>query len=116
MHGPNRTHNTKDCFELNQCAKANPSHTKADKVSYKDSNEFINAKVTPVLKKAKSHQKRKKARKITINAFNKFCNLKIDSSNEESNPEVNALAAASNDNSNSDASRVPSKDSKNDDK
>eukprot|EP00957_Ditylum_brightwellii_P138337 10544145-Ditylum_brightwellii.AAC.1 len=66
MHGPNRTYNMKDCFELNQRAKrakANPSHFKKGKVAYKDSNTFVNAKVTKVLKKAKKEQKEKKAKK-----------------------------------------------------
>eukprot|EP00957_Ditylum_brightwellii_P117013 8925507-Ditylum_brightwellii.AAC.1 len=66
MHWPNRTHNTKDCFELNQrakCAKANPSHFKKGKVAYKDLNAFVNAKVTEALKKAKKEQKKKEAKK-----------------------------------------------------
>eukprot|EP00957_Ditylum_brightwellii_P149416 11379480-Ditylum_brightwellii.AAC.1 len=47
MYGPNRTHNTKDCFELKQRAKrakAAANCGKADKVSYKDLNTFVNAK------------------------------------------------------------------------
>eukprot|EP00957_Ditylum_brightwellii_P138940 10590492-Ditylum_brightwellii.AAC.1 len=115
MHGRNRTHNTRDCFELKRCAKrakANRNCNKADKVSYKDLNVFVNAKVITALNKAKKNQKKKEARKVTINAFDKFCNLKVDSSNEESNPEVNALTAADND-SDSNASCVPSKDSEN---
>eukprot|EP00957_Ditylum_brightwellii_P030328 2296889-Ditylum_brightwellii.AAC.1 len=48
---------------------------------------------------------------VTINAFNRFCNLKADSSNKESDPEVNALAAADNNDSDSNASCLPSKDS-----
>eukprot|EP00957_Ditylum_brightwellii_P042218 3197075-Ditylum_brightwellii.AAC.1 len=66
MHGPNRTHNTKDCFELNQrakCVKANPSHSEKGKVAYKDLNTFVNNKVTEALKKAKKEQKEKKAKK-----------------------------------------------------
>eukprot|EP00957_Ditylum_brightwellii_P138558 10561340-Ditylum_brightwellii.AAC.1 len=101
MHRPNRTHNTKDCFELKRCAKrakadANPGG--ADKVFYKDLNAFINTKVTAALNKAKKNQKKKEAKKVTINAFDNFRNLKADdSSDEESNHKVNALAAASND-------------------
>eukprot|EP00957_Ditylum_brightwellii_P103631 7895048-Ditylum_brightwellii.AAC.2 len=66
MHGPNRTHNTKDCFELNQRtkrAKTNPSHSKKGHVAYKDLNTFVNAKVTEELKKAKKEQKKKEAKK-----------------------------------------------------
>eukprot|EP00957_Ditylum_brightwellii_P029423 2224110-Ditylum_brightwellii.AAC.1 len=97
------THDMKDCYELNQCkkcAKPNTSHNGSDKVTYKDLNAFVNAKVTAALKKAKSQNKRKEAKKVIINAFDKFCNLKVDSSNEESNPEVNALAAVANNDSN----------------
>eukprot|EP00957_Ditylum_brightwellii_P144098 10979274-Ditylum_brightwellii.AAC.1 len=99
MQGPNRTHNTKDCFEVNQRAKrakVNLSHVKIDKLAYKDLNAFINAKVTGVLKKDRKNQKKKEAK----------------NSDEESNPEVKALAAASNNDSDSNASRVPSEDSK----
>eukprot|EP00957_Ditylum_brightwellii_P017704 1334059-Ditylum_brightwellii.AAC.2 len=119
MHRRNRTHNTRDCFELKQCAKCvkeNTSRNKADKVIYKYLHAFINAKVTAALNKAKKNQKKKVAEKITINAFNKFCSLKVKSSNKESNPEVNALAAADSNDSNSNASCVPSNDSKSDNK
>eukprot|EP00957_Ditylum_brightwellii_P102068 7780069-Ditylum_brightwellii.AAC.1 len=57
MHGRNRTHDTEDCFELKQCvkcAKTNTSHAKANKVSYKDLNAFINTKVTTALSEEKS--------------------------------------------------------------
>eukprot|EP00957_Ditylum_brightwellii_P104645 7974567-Ditylum_brightwellii.AAC.1 len=117
MHGPNRTHSTKGCFELKQRAKhtnANTSCNKADKVTYKDLNAFVNAKLTTALNKANKNQKKKEAKKVTINAFDKCCNLKVDSSDEESNHEVNALAAASDNDSDSNASCVPSKDSDND--
>eukprot|EP00957_Ditylum_brightwellii_P157091 11955794-Ditylum_brightwellii.AAC.1 len=103
MHGPNRTHNTKDCFESKQRAKhaeADANRGRADKVSYKDLNAFVNAKVTAALSKAKKNQKKKEAK----------------SSDEESNHKVNVLAAASNDDSDSDASCVPSKDSNINDK
>eukprot|EP00957_Ditylum_brightwellii_P097046 7390134-Ditylum_brightwellii.AAC.1 len=66
MHGPNRTHNTKDCFELNRYAKrakANLSHFKKGKVAYKDLNAFVNAKVTEALKKDKKEQKEKRTKK-----------------------------------------------------
>eukprot|EP00957_Ditylum_brightwellii_P094974 7232452-Ditylum_brightwellii.AAC.1 len=63
MHGPNWTHNTKDYFKLNRCArraKSNPSHSKKGHVAYKDLSAFVNAKVTEALKKAKKEQKRKR--------------------------------------------------------
>eukprot|EP00957_Ditylum_brightwellii_P127071 9687818-Ditylum_brightwellii.AAC.1 len=43
MHRPNRTHNTKDCFELKRRAKRAKADTNcgsADKVTYKDLNAF----------------------------------------------------------------------------
>eukprot|EP00957_Ditylum_brightwellii_P092907 7073617-Ditylum_brightwellii.AAC.1 len=66
MHGPNRTHNTKDCFELNRRAKhakANPNQFKKGKIAYKDLNAFVNAKVTAALKKAQKEKKEKKTKK-----------------------------------------------------
>eukprot|EP00957_Ditylum_brightwellii_P029685 2243727-Ditylum_brightwellii.AAC.1 len=90
------------------------SRDEADKVTYKDLNTFINAKVSAALNKAKKNQKKKEAKKVTINAFDNFCNLKADSSDEESDHEVNALVAASDIDSNSNTSRVPSKDSNSD--
>ena len=49
---------------------------------------------------------------MTINAFDSFRNLKVeDSSKEESNHEVNALANASDDDSNSSASCVENDES-----
>eukprot|EP00957_Ditylum_brightwellii_P075738 5756151-Ditylum_brightwellii.AAC.1 len=83
MHGPNRTHNTKDCFELKRRAKrakADTTRGGADKVTYKDLKAFVNAKVN-------------------------------NSSKEESNHKVNTLANASGDDSNSGASRVDRKES-----
>eukprot|EP00957_Ditylum_brightwellii_P174256 13266799-Ditylum_brightwellii.AAC.1 len=62
MHGPNRTHNTKNCFELKRRAKrakADTNHGGADKVTYKDLNAFVNDKVTTTLNKAKKNQKKK---------------------------------------------------------
>eukprot|EP00957_Ditylum_brightwellii_P012445 940459-Ditylum_brightwellii.AAC.1 len=115
MHGPNRTHNTKDCFELKQRTKHMKTNTSCDeavKVTYKDLSTFVNAKVTAALNNAKKNQKKKETRKVTINAFDKFCNLKVNKSNEESNPKVNALTTAANNDSNSNASHVPNKDSK----
>eukprot|EP00957_Ditylum_brightwellii_P207327 15352486-Ditylum_brightwellii.AAC.1 len=84
----------------------------ADKLTYKDLNTFVNAKVTAALNKAKKNQK-KKEKKVTINAFDNFRNLKVDdSSDEESNHEVNALASASDKDSDSGASRVDSNESR----
>eukprot|EP00957_Ditylum_brightwellii_P190703 14518126-Ditylum_brightwellii.AAC.1 len=47
MHGQNNTHDTDNCFELNQRkkrAKSDTSRNGKDKVSYKDLNAFVNAK------------------------------------------------------------------------
>eukprot|EP00957_Ditylum_brightwellii_P040953 3100712-Ditylum_brightwellii.AAC.1 len=66
MHRPNRTHNTKGCFELKRHAKrakADVNHGRVDKVSYKDLNTFVNAKVIATLNKAKKNQKKKEAKK-----------------------------------------------------
>eukprot|EP00957_Ditylum_brightwellii_P016583 1246295-Ditylum_brightwellii.AAC.1 len=63
MHGPNRTHNTKDCFELKERAKRAKADTTcggADKVTYNDLNAFVNAKVTAALNKAKNKKKKEK--------------------------------------------------------
>eukprot|EP00957_Ditylum_brightwellii_P061942 4700893-Ditylum_brightwellii.AAC.1 len=94
IHRPNRTHNTKDCFELKQRAKQMKADTNrggADKATYKDLNAFVNAKVTAALNKAKKNQKKKEK-----------------SSDEESDHEVNAHAAASDDDSDIGASHVDS--------
>eukprot|EP00957_Ditylum_brightwellii_P164367 12513280-Ditylum_brightwellii.AAC.1 len=66
IHDPYRAHNTKDCFELKHRAKHTNADTNcegADKVSYKDLNAFVNAKVTAALNKAKKNQKKKEAKK-----------------------------------------------------
>eukprot|EP00957_Ditylum_brightwellii_P054331 4116345-Ditylum_brightwellii.AAC.1 len=58
MHGCNRTYYTEGCFELKQhekCAKPNTSQKKADKISYKDLNAFVNAKATAAFNKAKKN-------------------------------------------------------------
>eukprot|EP00957_Ditylum_brightwellii_P110617 8436688-Ditylum_brightwellii.AAC.1 len=73
MHRCNRTHNTKDCFELKQCAKRAKTSTncnEADKVSYKDLNASVNAKVTVALnkeKKSKRGEKKKSSLTLLIN-------------------------------------------------
>eukprot|EP00957_Ditylum_brightwellii_P084931 6458307-Ditylum_brightwellii.AAC.1 len=59
MHGRNRTHSSKECFELKQSMSCD----KANKVSYKDLNVFANAKVTAALNKAKKSQKKKEQKK-----------------------------------------------------
>eukprot|EP00957_Ditylum_brightwellii_P085099 6470053-Ditylum_brightwellii.AAC.1 len=62
MYRPNRTHSTKDCFELKRRtkrAKADTTCGRVDKVTYKDLNAFVNAKVTTALNKAKKNQKKK---------------------------------------------------------
>eukprot|EP00957_Ditylum_brightwellii_P013353 1008639-Ditylum_brightwellii.AAC.1 len=85
MQGPNRTHSTKDCFELKQRAKHAKTDTNCggeDKVTYKDLNAFVNAKVTAALIKAKKNQK-KKEKKVSSNAFDNFYNLKVDDSSDE---------------------------------
>eukprot|EP00957_Ditylum_brightwellii_P069786 5299382-Ditylum_brightwellii.AAC.1 len=111
MHRPNRTHSIKDCFELKhraKRAKADTTRGGADKVTYKDLNAFVNSKVTAALNKANKNQK-KKEKKVTINTFDNFRNLKAnDSSNEERNHKLNALANASDNDSSSGASRVDS--------
>eukprot|EP00957_Ditylum_brightwellii_P010796 818617-Ditylum_brightwellii.AAC.1 len=52
-----------------------------DKVTYKDFNAFVNAKVTAALKKAKKDlKKEKKDKRVKLNAFYKFCTLNVDKS------------------------------------
>eukprot|EP00957_Ditylum_brightwellii_P032474 2461087-Ditylum_brightwellii.AAC.1 len=63
MHGRNHTNATDDCFELNRCKKRGKPKTSQngkDKVSYKDLNTFVNAKVTAALNKAKAKHKERK--------------------------------------------------------
>eukprot|EP00957_Ditylum_brightwellii_P113865 8680777-Ditylum_brightwellii.AAC.2 len=59
-----------------KCAKPNTSCAKADKVSYKDLNDFVNAK--------------KKEKGTKLNTFEKFCSLNVESSNEEDKPNKHA--------------------------
>eukprot|EP00957_Ditylum_brightwellii_P068437 5196069-Ditylum_brightwellii.AAC.1 len=57
LHGCNKTHDTKDCYELKQHmkrAKQSKERKDMDKVTYKDLNTFVNNKVTAALKKAKN--------------------------------------------------------------
>eukprot|EP00957_Ditylum_brightwellii_P080440 6118259-Ditylum_brightwellii.AAC.1 len=75
MHGRNRTHNTRGCFELKWHAKhmkANTSRDEADKVTYKDLNAFVNAKVTAALNKAKKSQKKKEEKKLRLTPLINF--------------------------------------------
>eukprot|EP00957_Ditylum_brightwellii_P169936 12934827-Ditylum_brightwellii.AAC.1 len=89
-------------------AKRAKANTEDGKIAYKDLNAFVNAKVTVVLKKAKKERTEKNAKKVTINAFDKFCSLNVDSSSdEESDHKVDTLAKASDHDSDSDNSRVP---------
>eukprot|EP00957_Ditylum_brightwellii_P098115 7475135-Ditylum_brightwellii.AAC.1 len=54
-------------------AKPNTSRAKADKVSYKDLNAFVNAKVTAAFNKAKKNlKKQRKEKELKLSAFNKF--------------------------------------------
>ena len=116
LHGQNKTHHTKDCFEMKRRAKRAKTTPEDGKIAYKDLNAFVNAKVTAALKKAHKERTEKKAKKVTINAFDKFRSLNVDdSSDEESDHDVNALAEASDHDSDSDNSRVPSEDSDSDD-
>eukprot|EP00957_Ditylum_brightwellii_P144169 10984958-Ditylum_brightwellii.AAC.1 len=65
MHEHNKTHDTEDCFELKRCAKHAKSNTnwaEADRVTYKDLNAFVNAKVTVALNKAKNSKKDERKR------------------------------------------------------
>eukprot|EP00957_Ditylum_brightwellii_P204908 15341334-Ditylum_brightwellii.AAC.1 len=115
MHGRNRTHDTEDCFELKwrtKCAKPNKSCNKADKVSYKDLNAFVKAKVIATLNKAKKNlKKQRKEKEIKLNAFNKFCSLNVESSNEEDEPNKHAPVDVNNDNSSASCLLINNSDS-----
>eukprot|EP00957_Ditylum_brightwellii_P126102 9612998-Ditylum_brightwellii.AAC.1 len=91
MHGHNRTHDTEDCFEQKwraaKRAKPNMNCAKTDKVSYKDLNAFDNAKVTAALNKAKKDLKKQmKEKEVNLNAFDKFCSLNVECSDEKDKP------------------------------
>eukprot|EP00957_Ditylum_brightwellii_P175984 13400613-Ditylum_brightwellii.AAC.1 len=69
--GRNKTHNTKDCFGLKQCAKRTKPDEMckdADKVAYNNLNAFLNAKVTAALNKAKKNLKKKTENRKTSQA------------------------------------------------
>eukprot|EP00957_Ditylum_brightwellii_P153726 11700542-Ditylum_brightwellii.AAC.1 len=57
-------------------AKPNTSQNKADEITYKDLNVFVNAK--------------SKEKEVELNASVKFCSLNVDSSNEEDEPNKHA--------------------------
>eukprot|EP00957_Ditylum_brightwellii_P179000 13634943-Ditylum_brightwellii.AAC.1 len=68
MHGWNNTHDTDDCFELNRRkkrAKLETSRSGKEKVSYKDLNAFVNAKVTAPLNNAKKNRRKRKMSRLT---------------------------------------------------
>eukprot|EP00957_Ditylum_brightwellii_P159205 12117421-Ditylum_brightwellii.AAC.2 len=98
MHGQKKTHNTEDCFELKQRAKRAKSSTncdEADRMTYKDLNAFVNAKVTAALNKAKNSKKREE-KEVKIDAFDKFHSLYVESSNEKGELNEHAPSAAEN--------------------
>eukprot|EP00957_Ditylum_brightwellii_P138770 10577941-Ditylum_brightwellii.AAC.1 len=69
-------------------AKRAKANLEEGKIAYKDLNASVNAKVMAALKKAQKERIEKKAKKVTFNAFDKFCSLNVDSSsNKESNHE-----------------------------
>eukprot|EP00957_Ditylum_brightwellii_P028871 2181244-Ditylum_brightwellii.AAC.1 len=69
------------------CVKPDETQKDADKVTYKDLNAFVKAKVTAALNKAKTNlKKQKKEKEVELNAFDKCCTLNIESSNEEDKP------------------------------
>eukprot|EP00957_Ditylum_brightwellii_P042609 3226271-Ditylum_brightwellii.AAC.1 len=93
LHGHNKTHNTKDFYELKRHtkhAKQGKERKDMDKVTYKELNTFVNAKVTAALKKAKKFfKKEKKDKQIKLNAFDKIRMLNVDeSSNDEDKQDV----------------------------
>eukprot|EP00957_Ditylum_brightwellii_P045406 3441509-Ditylum_brightwellii.AAC.1 len=103
MHGRNKIHYTEDCFELKRHAKRakpNTNCAEADKVSYKDVIAFINAKIITALNKLKKYlRNQKKQKEVKLNAFNKFCSLNVESTNEEDKPNKHAPATVDNNDS-----------------
>eukprot|EP00957_Ditylum_brightwellii_P009018 681573-Ditylum_brightwellii.AAC.1 len=97
-------------------AKRAKANLEDGKIAYKDLNAFVNAKVAAALKKVQKERTEKKAKKVSIKPFDKFCSLNVDSSsNKESDHKVKALAEAWDHDSDSDDSRVPSEDSESND-
>eukprot|EP00957_Ditylum_brightwellii_P039193 2964313-Ditylum_brightwellii.AAC.1 len=102
---------------MKQRAKHMKANPEKEKNAYKNLNTFVNAKVTAALKKAQKERIKKKAKEVTINAFDKFRSLNVDSSSkEESDHKVKDFAEASNNDSDSDDSCAPSEDSESNDK
>eukprot|EP00957_Ditylum_brightwellii_P170868 13005232-Ditylum_brightwellii.AAC.1 len=100
-------------------SSADTSWSDKDKVSYKDLNAFVNAKVTATLNKAKKKQKERKEKEVKINAFNKFCSLNVESSDKDKEGKLKKSTPAADSNinnkdSNSKASRILSNDSDSD--
>eukprot|EP00957_Ditylum_brightwellii_P136690 10423811-Ditylum_brightwellii.AAC.1 len=99
MHGQNPTHDTDDCFKLNRRnkhAKSGMSQSGKDKVSYRDLNTFVYAKVKAALNKVKKKQKERKEKEVKINAFNKLCSLNVESSDKEGELKASTTAVDSN--------------------
>eukprot|EP00957_Ditylum_brightwellii_P065261 4950161-Ditylum_brightwellii.AAC.1 len=69
-------------------------------MTYKDLNAFVNAKVTAALNKAKTNlKKQRKEKQVKLNAFNKFCTLNVESSDEEDKPSAHAPTNVNNNDS-----------------
>ena len=107
MHGRNKTHDTKDCFELKwrmKHAKQGKTCTEANKVTYKDLNAFIKAKVTAALKKAKKNLKQqKKEKQVELNAFGKFRMLNVNKSSNNKDKQYAHVSTNVDDGSNIDS-------------
>eukprot|EP00957_Ditylum_brightwellii_P021325 1608324-Ditylum_brightwellii.AAC.1 len=72
----------------------------ADNVTYKDLNAFINAKVTTSFNKAKNNlKKQRKEKEVKLKAFDIFCSLNVESSDEEDKPNKHAPTDVDNDDS-----------------
>eukprot|EP00957_Ditylum_brightwellii_P122818 9366170-Ditylum_brightwellii.AAC.1 len=63
LHGQNKTHHTKDFYEMNQRAKRAKANPEEGNIAYKDLNAFVNTKVMAALKKAQKERSKKKAKK-----------------------------------------------------
>eukprot|EP00957_Ditylum_brightwellii_P134397 10245798-Ditylum_brightwellii.AAC.1 len=81
MHGCNKTHNTEDCFELKRRAKRSKPddmQNEADKVTYKDLNAFVNAKVTAAFNKLrKIFKSRRKKNNLSLTLLINFVLLTL---------------------------------------
>eukprot|EP00957_Ditylum_brightwellii_P046248 3508977-Ditylum_brightwellii.AAC.1 len=107
LHGRNKTCNTEDYYEL----KGHTKHTKQgkerkirDKVTYKDLNVFVNAKVTTAFKKAKKNlKKEKKDKLVELKTFNKFCMLTVNKISDNEDKQDAHVSIDVDDDSNSDS-------------